>query len=227
MTRSNNPVPAGASLRVKRLGRAEYVPVWRAMQQFTDARTDATPDEVWLVEHPRVFTQGQAGKAEHILAPGDIPVVQVDRGGQITFHGPGQVVAYILVDIRRRRISVRELVTHIEEAIIRVLAHHGVSGERAPGAPGIYVQGAKIAALGLRIRKGCSFHGLALNVDMDMEPFGRINPCGFKGLAVTQLVSFKAVQMSEVENLLVNELATQLGYISLDWLAQAAMVKHE
>ncbi|MSQ98327.1 MAG: lipoyl(octanoyl) transferase LipB, partial [Xanthomonadales bacterium] len=182
MTHSNNPAHGEDSLRIKRLGRAEYEPVWRAMQQFTDDRTAVTPDEVWLVEHPRVFTQGQAGKAEHILAAGDIPVVQVDRGGQVTFHGPGQVVAYILVDIRRRGISVRDLVTRIEEAIIRVLAHHGVIGERVRGAPGIYVQGAKIAALGLRIRRGCSFHGLAFNVDMDLEPFSRINPCGFEGL---------------------------------------------
>ena len=227
MTSSNRPARARDSLRIQRLGRAEYEPVWRAMQQFTDDRTEATPDEVWLVEHPRVFTQGQAGKAEHILAPGDIPVVQVDRGGQVTFHGPGQVVAYVLVDIRRRGISVRDLVMRIEEAIIRVLDHHGVIGVRVRGAPGIYVQGAKIAALGLRIRRGCSFHGLAFNVDMDLEPFSRINPCGFKGLAVTQLVSFTAVRMSDVENLIAGELAAQLGYASVDWLPGAGMVKDE
>jgi lipoyl(octanoyl) transferase len=227
MSRSTSPVPVKDSLRIRRLGRADYEPVWRAMQQFTDARTDATTDEIWLVEHPRVFTQGQAGKAEHVLAPGDIPVVQVDRGGQVTFHGPGQVVAYILVDIRRRALGVRALVCRIEEAIIRVLDHHGVTGERVPGAPGIYVGGAKIAALGLRIRRGCSFHGLAFNVDMDLEPFSRINPCGFRGLEVTQLVSFKSVRMSDIENLLVDELATQLGYASVDWLAAAGVVKDE
>lgn len=227
MNQSNSSARSEESLRFRRLGQAEYEPVWRAMQQFTDGRTDATPDEVWLVEHPPVFTQGQAGKAEHVLTPGDIPVVQVDRGGQVTFHGPGQVVAYILVDIRRRRLGVRDLVTRIEEAIIRVLDRYGVSGERAPGAPGIYVKGAKIAALGLRIRRGCSFHGLAFNVDMDLEPFRRINPCGFRGLEVTQLVSFKAARMGDVENLLADELATQLGYASVDWLPAAGRVEDD
>lgn len=227
MSQSNSSARGEDSLRIQRLGRAEYEPVWRAMQRFTDDRTDATPDEVWLVEHPPVFTQGQAGKAEHVIAPGDIPVVQVDRGGQVTFHGPGQVVAYVLVDIRRRRLGVRALVRNIEEAIIRVLDHYGVSGERVPGAPGIYVKGAKIAALGLRIRRGRSFHGLAFNVDMDLEPFSRINPCGFSGLEVTQLVSFKAARMSDVENLLVDELAAQLGYASVDWAPAAGRIKDD
>jgi lipoyl(octanoyl) transferase len=227
MSQSNSSARGEDFLRIRRLGRAEYEPVWRAMQQFTDDRTAATPDEVWLVEHPPVFTQGQAGRAEHVLAPGDIPVVQVDRGGQVTFHGPGQVVAYILLDIRRRRLGVRTLVTHIEEAIIRVLDHYGVSGERVPGAPGIYVQGAKIAALGLRIRRGRSFHGLAFNVDMDLEPFRRINPCGFRGLEVTQLVSFRAARMSDIENLLVDELAAQLGYAAVEWLPAASRVKDD
>jgi lipoyl(octanoyl) transferase len=226
MSQSTRPAVED-SLRIQRLGRVEYLPVWRAMQQFTDQRTAATPDEVWLVEHPPVFTQGQAGKAEHVLAPGDIPVVQVDRGGQVTFHGPGQVVAYILVDIRRRGMGVRALVTCIEEAIIRVLGHYAVSGERVCGAPGIYVAGAKIAALGLRIRRGCSFHGLAFNVDMDLEPFSRINPCGYRGLEVTQLVSFTAAHTSDIENLLVNELAAQLGYASVDWLPAAGRVIDE
>ena len=212
------------TLHVRRLGRADYEPVWRAMQQFTDARTDQTADELWLLEHPPVFTQGQAGKAEHLLAPGDIPVIQVDRGGQVTYHGPGQIVAYPLVDIRRRHIAVRDLVRRIEEAIIRVLDQHGVTGERRAGAPGIYVEGAKIAALGLRVRRGCSFHGLALNVDMDLEPFRRINPCGFRGLEVTQLVSFKAVKLQDVENMLANELAQQLGYASVDWLDSSAVL---
>ena len=227
MSRSISPARVEDTLRIQRLGRAEYEPVWRAMQQFTDARTEATPDEVWLVEHPPVFTQGQAGKAEHVLTPGDIPVVQVDRGGQVTFHGPGQVVAYILVDIRRRGLGVRALVRCIEEAIIRVLGHYGVSGERVPGAPGIYVKGAKIAALGLRIRRGCSFHGLAFNVDMDLEPFSRINPCGFRGLEVTQLVSFKPARMNEIEDLLAAELATQLGYASMDWLPAPGKVEDD
>jgi lipoyl(octanoyl) transferase len=203
---------------VRRLGRADYLPVWHAMQQFTDARTEQTPDELWLVEHPPVFTQGQAGKSEHVLAPGDIPVVQVDRGGQVTYHGPGQIVAYPLVDLRRLRIGVRDLVCRIEEAIIQVLASHGVAGERIAGAPGIYVGGAKIAALGLRVRRGCAFHGLAFNIDMDLEPFGRINPCGFQGLEVTQLVSFTPVDLRAVERELANHLARVLGYAGTRWL---------
>lgn len=206
------------TLRVRKLGRVDYEPVWRAMQQFTDERTELTVDELWLLEHSPVFTQGQAGKAEHLLAPGDIPVVQVDRGGQVTYHGPGQIVAYPLVDIRRRHIGVRDLVSHIEEAIIQVLDQYGVQGERLAGAPGIYVNGAKIASLGLRVRRGCAFHGLAFNIDMDLEPFQRINPCGFHGLEITQLVSFSAVKLRDVEDLLVDQLARQLGYTSVDRL---------
>lgn len=215
---SAGKVPANGVLRVRRLGLKDYEPVWRAMQEFTDNRGEHTTDELWLVEHPPVFTQGQAGKAEHVLAPGDIPVVQVDRGGQVTYHGPGQIVAYPLVDIRQRKLGVRQLVTRIEEAIIRVLAQNGVEGERLAGAPGIYVAGAKIASLGLRIRRGCAFHGLAFNIDMDLEPFKRINPCGFEGLEVTQLLSFKAVELPEVENMLVEQLAGQLNYATVEWL---------
>lgn len=205
-------------LRVRRLGQADYEPVWRAMQRFTDDRTEQTIDELWLVEHLPVFTQGQAGKAEHVLAPGNIPVVQVDRGGQVTYHGPGQIVAYPLVDLRRRHMGVRDLVSRIEESIIQVLARQGVAGERIAGAPGIYVNGAKIASLGLRVRRGCTFHGLAFNVDMDLEPFQRINPCGFQGLEVTQLVSFQPVSLPEIEDLLVEQLAQQLGYTDVEWL---------
>lgn len=201
-----------SQLRVRRLGLADYEPVWRKMQAFTDARNQSTQDELWLVEHPPVFTQGQSGKAEHILAPGDIPVVQVDRGGQVTYHGPGQIVAYPLLDLHRLKLGVKALVTRIEEAIIRVLDHYGVDGKRREGAPGIYVDGAKIAALGLRVRRGRSFHGLAFNIDMDLEPFSRINPCGFQGLAVTQLSALAEVQKPEVETLLIRELAAQLGY---------------
>jgi lipoyl(octanoyl) transferase len=206
------------TLRVRKLGRVDYQPVWRAMQRFTDERTELTVDELWLLEHSPVFTQGQAGKAEHLLAPGDIPVVQVDRGGQVTYHGPGQIVAYPLVDIRRRHIGVRDLVSRIEEAIIQVLNQYGVQGERLAGAPGIYVNGAKIASLGLRVRRGCAFHGLAFNVDMDLEPFQRINPCGFHGLEITQLVSFSAVKLRDVEDLLVDQLARQLGYTCVNRL---------
>lgn len=211
------PPAAFGSLRVRPLGQKDYQPVWRAMQEFTDTRDENTADELWLVQHPPVFTQGQAGKAEHVLFPGDIPVVQVDRGGQVTYHGPGQIVAYPLVDIRRRRLGVRELVNRIEEAIIRVLAIYDVPGERIKGAPGIYVNGAKIASLGLRVRRGCAFHGLAFNVDMDLEPFTRINPCGFEGLEVTQLLSFRAVALEEVQRLLVEQLALQLGYAKTEW----------
>jgi lipoyl(octanoyl) transferase len=171
---------------------------------------------LWLVEHPPVFTQGQAGKAEHVLAPGDIPVIPVDRGGQVTYHGPGQIVAYPLVDLKRLGVGVKEFVHRIEETIIRVLARYGVQGERVEGAPGIYVDGAKIASLGLRVRRGCSFHGLAFNVDMDLEPFSRINPCGFAGLEVIRLSDLAEVEFRAVEDHLVRELAEQLGYDSIE-----------
>lgn len=170
---------------VRELGRQPYVPVWRAMQAFTDARDEATPDELWIVEHDPVFTLGQAGRPEHVLAPGDIPVLHVDRGGQVTYHGPGQIVAYPLVDLRRIHLGVRELVTRIEQAVIDVLADWNIEGRCREGAPGVYVADAKVAALGLRVRRGCSFHGLAFNVAMDLEPFARINPCGYQGLQVT------------------------------------------
>ena len=178
----------GRIWQVHALGRRSYEPVWRAMQAFTDARDEATPDQLWIVEHDPVFTLGQAGKPEHVLAAGDIPVLHVDRGGQVTYHGPGQIVAYPLVDLRRLRLGVRELVERIEQAVIDVLADWNIHGERKAGAPGVYVAGAKVAALGLRVRRGCSFHGLAFNVAMDLEPFHRINPCGFRGLQVTSVL---------------------------------------
>ena len=167
------------------LGRVDYEPTWRAMQAFTAQRLPDTPDEIWLLEHPPVYTQGQAGKPEHLIAATPIPVVHIDRGGQITYHGPGQVVAYVLVDLRRRGYGIRELVTRMEQAVIDLLAAQGVTAERLAGAPGVYVNGAKIAALGLRVKHGCTYHGLALNVDMDLSPFAAINPCGYPGLAVT------------------------------------------
>ena len=169
-------------------GLQDYTATWAAMRAFTDAREADTPDELWLLEHPPVFTLGQAGRPEHLLAPGTIPVVQTDRGGQITYHGPGQLVAYLLLDLRRAGIGIKRLVERLEQSVIDLLAEHGVAAERRADAPGVYVAGAKIASLGLRVRNGCSYHGLALNVDMDLEPFGRINPCGYAGLAVTQLV---------------------------------------
>lgn len=200
------------TLGFRELGQMAYEPVWHAMQRFTNERGTEAPDEIWLVEHPPVFTQGQAGKAEHVLAPGDIPVIQVDRGGQVTYHGPGQIVAYPLIDIRRRGIGVRDFVHRIEEAIIRTLAHYGVRGERVCGAPGIYVRGDKIASLGLRVRRGRTFHGLAFNVDMDLEPFQRINPCGYAGLRVIQLSALAEVEIGEVERRLVAEFAQLLAY---------------
>ena len=199
-------------LFLRRLGVADYEPVWREMQAFTDSRDQNTPDELWLVQHSPVFTQGQAGKAEHVLAPGGIPVIQVDRGGQVTYHGPGQVVAYPLIDIRRKGIGVREFVNRIEESIIEVLSQYGVIGQRVAGAPGIYVEGKKVASLGLRVRRGCTFHGLAFNIDMDLEPFQRINPCGYAGLQVTQLSDLAEVTFGQAEQKLVASLVKQLGY---------------
>lgn len=171
---------------VKRLGRVDYAPTFQAMQDFTAARDDATPDELWVVEHPPVYTLGQAGKPEHILRDVGIPLVKIDRGGQVTYHGPGQVVIYLLLDLARLKIKVRELVTSIEQGVIDLLSEHGVAADRRDGAPGVYVGDAKIAALGLRIRNGCSYHGVSLNVDMDLSPFTAINPCGYAGLKVIQ-----------------------------------------
>ncbi|MDD2884432.1 MAG: lipoyl(octanoyl) transferase LipB [Dechloromonas sp.] len=171
---------------VKYLGRVDYAPTFQAMQDFTATRTQETPDELWIVEHPPVYTLGQAGKPEHILRDIGIPTIKIDRGGQVTYHGPGQVVIYLLLDLSRRKIKVRELVTTIEQAVINLLAAHGVTAERRDGAPGVYVGEAKIAALGLRIRGGCSYHGVSLNVDMDLTPFEAINPCGYAGLKVIQ-----------------------------------------
>ncbi|GAC1034666.1 lipoyl(octanoyl) transferase LipB [Pseudomonas sp. No.21] len=174
-------------LIVRHLGLAEYLPTLEAMRRLTAERDDSTPDEIWLLQHPRVFTQGQAGKAEHLLAPGDIPVVQVDRGGQVTYHGPGQLVGYLMLDLRRLGLGVRELVTTMEQSLVDVLAGYGIEAAPKADAPGVYVAGDKIASLGLRVSRGCSFHGLALNVDMDMSPFQRINPCGYAGLKMVQL----------------------------------------
>ena len=178
------------SLLVKQLGRVEYEPTWQAMMAFTSARQAETPDELWIVEHPPVYTLGQAGKPEHILQDVGIPIVKIDRGGQVTYHGPGQVVIYLLLDLARRKIKVRELVTAIEQAVIDFLAAHSIAAERRDGAPGVYVGDAKIAALGLKIKNGCSYHGLSLNVDMDLSPFTAINPCGYAGLKVIQTKDF-------------------------------------
>lgn len=200
-------------LKVRRLGRQPYEAVWRAMSAFTDNRMADTVDELWVLEHDPVFTLGQAGKMEHVLFPGDIPVVPVDRGGQVTYHGPGQIVAYPLIDLRRVGVSVRELVNRIEQSIIDALAHWDISAARLDGAPGVYVGAAKIAALGLRVRRGCSFHGLALDVNMDLEPFQRINPCGYKGLEVTQMVDLGGpTRLADVEEVLIGEFCRQFGF---------------
>lgn len=209
--------------QVRSLGRQPYEPIWRAMTEFTDTRTPDTADEIWVVEHDPVFTQGQAGKAEHVLMPGDIPVVQVDRGGQVTYHGPGQLVVYPLLDLRRYGIGVRNLVTHIEEAIVATLADFEVEAYAKADAPGVYVrngeQDDKIASLGLRVRRGCSFHGLALNVDMSLEPFQRINPCGYAGLQMTQLCqhtpSEQPVTCEQVAQSLLLHFAARVGLAPL------------
>ena len=176
-----------APLTVRRMGVTGYARSYDAMRDFTARRTGDTPDELWLLEHPPVYTLGQAGKPEHLLRDNGIPVVRVDRGGQITYHGPGQVIAYVLLDLRRHGLTVKRLVGLLEQAVIDLLAAHDIAGARRAGAPGVYVDGAKVAALGLRVRGGCAYHGLALNVNMDLAPFRDINPCGYEGLAVTQL----------------------------------------
>ncbi len=207
--------PAAAAVEAPRacwLGRRPYAETMAAQQRFTDGRDADTPDEIWWLEHDAVFTQGQAGRAEHLLAPGSIAVVQSDRGGQVTYHGPGQLVGYLLIDVRRRQLGVRALVSAIENAIVSVLAGWGIEAAARPDAPGVYVGEAKIASLGLRVRRGCSYHGLALNVDMDLEPFARINPCGMAGLAVTQLADLGAeTDMGVVRQALNAALLRELG----------------
>ncbi len=202
------------ALIVRHLGLADYLSTLEAMRELTRERDEQTPDEIWLLQHPQVFTQGQAGKAEHLLAPGDIPVIQVERGGQVTYHGPGQLVAYLMLDLRRLGLGVRELVTALELSLVDVLATYGVEAAPKADAPGVYVQGDKIASLGLRVSRGCSFHGLALNVDMDMSPFWRINPCGYAGLKMVQLKDLLETppQLDEVAQRLEQALRRRLGY---------------
>jgi lipoyl(octanoyl) transferase len=196
---------------VRQLGLVEYEPTWRRMQTFTVARNASTEDEIWLLEHRPVFTQGQSGKAGHLLHDVGIPLVKIDRGGQVTYHGPGQLVAYLLIDLRRRELKVRELVRKMEQALIDLLAEYGIVAQRLSGAPGVYVDGAKIAALGLRVKNGCTFHGLCLNVDMDLSPYRAINPCGYAGMVVTQMKDLgKRVDMSLIGNRLVEHLNRQL-----------------
>ena len=203
-------------LIIRQLHNMSYEPVWKAMQAYTDARSEQSFDELWVVEHPPVFTQGQAGKEEHLLAPGDIPVVPVDRGGQVTYHGPGQLVVYFLLDIRRRKMGVRQLVTAIENTIVNVLAGYGIKAAPRADAPGVYIGSEKVCSLGLRIRRGCSFHGLALNVNMDLAPFLRINPCGYAGMVMTQTSAHGGpTTVAEAAALVVKDFAAQLGYTQL------------
>lgn len=200
------------TILIRNLGLQPYEPVSRAMHEFTDTRDDATPDEIWLVEHFPVFTQGQAGKAEHVLAPGDIPVVQSDRGGQVTYHGPGQQVMYVLINLKRRKVGVRELVTMLENSVINTLAKLGITAQARADAPGVYVGGEKICSLGLRIRKGCSFHGLALNIAMDLAPFMRINPCGYAGMKMTQVSQLSEnATVDSVRTILIQEFLALLN----------------
>ncbi|EMJ0104428.1 TPA: lipoyl(octanoyl) transferase LipB [Enterobacter cloacae] len=197
---------------VRHLGLQPYEPVSQAMHDFTDSRDDTTPDEIWLVEHLPVFTQGQAGKAEHLLMTGDIPVIQSDRGGQVTYHGPGQQVMYVLLNLKRRKLGVRELVTLLEQTVVNTLAEYGIDAHPRADAPGVYVGEMKICSLGLRIRKGCSFHGLALNINMDLKPFQRINPCGYAGMEMTQMCQW--VDMATTENIRPVLLANMLALLN-------------
>jgi len=196
---------------IQLLGQVPYELIWQRMRDFTDQRDEATPDEFWFLQHPPIFTQGLAGLASHLLAPGDIPVIKVDRGGQVTYHGPGQWVVYTLLDLRRLGVGIRELVSALERSIIHTLADYGVAANARREAPGVYVNHAKIASVGLRVRRGCCFHGIALNVDMDLAPFQRINPCGYPGLAITQLTDLVgSVDMEDVRHHLQSALFAEL-----------------
>jgi lipoyl(octanoyl) transferase len=214
------------SLIVRYLGLQDYLSVWQEMHNFTDHRGETTQDEIWLVEHHPVFTQGQAGKSEHLLNTGDIPVVQSDRGGQVTYHGPGQLVVYFLINLRRKSLGVRELVTDIENIVINTLRQYSIDSSARPDAPGVYVDGKKICSLGLRIRKGCSFHGLALNINMDLAPLLRINPCGYQGMEMIQVSQLGGPDsVALVSQHLVNELVAILDYKHVEFHTET--VNHE
>lgn len=210
---STDPLNAAspATIVIRSLGRQEYEPLWRAMQSLTDERDGTTADEIWFTEHPPVFTLGLNASREHLLAPGDIPVIQVDRGGQVTYHGPGQLMIYPLIDLRRAGLGVRDLVTALEQTIVDLAAHFGIEAAARADAPGVYVESRKVASVGLRVRRGASFHGMALNVDLDLEPFSRINPCGFSNLEVTDLARLGIdAPRSEIEALLESHLLRHL-----------------
>ena len=203
---------------VRNLGTQAYMPIWQRMQHFTDQRNEATNDEIWLLEHEAVFTQGQAGKEEHILMPGDIPVVEVDRGGQVTYHGPGQLMLYTLIDIKRAKLGVRHLVTALEQSVVNLLNDYSIEAFAKPDAPGVYVDQKKVCSVGLRIRRGCSFHGLALNVDMDLGPFQRINPCGYAGLEMVDCAQLNGPQtINEASRKLVDHFCELTGIQSKEF----------
>jgi lipoyl(octanoyl) transferase len=203
------------TLIIRDLGLCDYETTYQAMKDFTLGRDEQTPDEIWLLEHPPVFTQGLTSKEKDLLNTGDIPVVAIDRGGQVTYHGPGQVIAYVLIDLPRRNLGVKNLVSRLEQTIIDLIAHYGVSAQRRENAPGVYVNGAKIASLGLRVKKGRSYHGLSLNVAMELEPFARIVPCGLQGIEMTQLCNFVPdISIQSVKQQLITHLLRQLGYNS-------------
>jgi lipoyl(octanoyl) transferase len=206
-----NVDPKQFTVQVRDLGASEYSTILEAMQGFTRDRDENSQDEIWLTEHQPVFTQGQAGKVEHLLAPGSIPVIQSDRGGQVTYHGPGQITAYLLLDLRRHKLGVRDLVCGIEHSIQHLLKTYGIVSQLRDRAPGVYVNAQKIAQLGLRVRRGCSYHGLSLNVDMDLEPFSRINPCGLTDITTTHMAAFCAVDMQLVKQQLLSSLSEELG----------------
>ena len=212
---------AFSAVNIRSLGLTEYSETFEEMKNFTKLRTPDTIDEIWLTEHHPVFTQGIAGKEEHILVPGEIPIVRSDRGGQVTYHGPGQVMAYLLFDLRRKKVSVRELVFKIEQSIICTLRELGIDGERIIGAPGIYVDSKKIASLGLRVTRGCSYHGLSLNVNMDLEPFQRINPCGLTNIGITQISELVSFQIDQIEELLLKAIGEQFEFSSPDKLGNS------
>jgi lipoyl(octanoyl) transferase len=213
-------VSTDAPLLVRDLGRQPYGEIWQAMRAYTDARDAGSPDELWLLEHPPVYTQGLAGRPEHVLAPGGIPVIETDRGGQVTYHGPGQMVAYPLLDLDRLGIGIRSLVCTLEAVIIDLLAEIDIPAHRTDGAPGVFVDGAKIASIGMKVRRGCTFHGIAFNLDLDLEPFSRINPCGFAGQPMTRLVDLRSdADLRRVPRRFAELLAAALG---LDWTFAAS-----
>lgn len=216
------------TLLIRELGIQPYEPIWHAMQDFTNNRTEQTQDEVWLLQHYPVFTQGQAGKAEHLLVPGDIPVVHSDRGGQVTYHGPGQLIGYLMINVKRHHLGPRTLVTAIENSLIDLLASYHIDAYAKADAPGVYVNNAKIASLGLRIRRNASFHGFALNAEMDLEPFSRINPCGYAGMAMTQLSDFVGhVDFNDLTKRVIQQLTDKLAYTKVNYLIDKDILNYD